>query len=49
MVQLKKKYICKKNIQGEVMLNGPAVRDTILSQGKTATESAAFFWGNVTE
>ncbi len=30
-------------------LNGPGVRDTILEQGKTATESAAYFWGNVTK
>ena len=30
-------------------LNGAGVRDTILSQGKTATESATFFWGNVTK
>ena len=30
-------------------LNGAGVRDTILSQGKTATESVAYFWGNVTK
>ena len=30
-------------------LNGAGVRDTILSQGKAATESAAYFWGNVTK
>ena len=30
-------------------LNGPGVRDTILKQGKQATEATAFFWGNVTK
>ena len=30
-------------------LNGPGVLDVILSQGKTATESAAYFWGNITK
>ena len=30
-------------------LNGEGVRDVILSQGKEATESAAYFWGNVTK
>ena len=30
-------------------LNGEGVRDAILSQGKTATESAAFFVGNITK
>ena len=30
-------------------LNGPGVRDAILKQGKTATEGAAYFWGNVTK
>jgi hypothetical protein len=30
-------------------LNGNGVRDAILSQGKSATESAAYFWGNVTK
>ena len=30
-------------------LNGAGVRDTILSQRKIATESAAYFWGNVTK
>ena len=30
-------------------LNGAGVRDTILSQGKAATESAAYFRGNVTK
>ena len=29
-------------------LNGAGIRDAILSQGKTATESAAYFWGNLT-
>lgn len=29
-------------------LNGPAIRKTILNQGKTATESTAYFWGNIT-
>lgn len=28
-------------------LNGQGVRDTILSQGKIATESATYFWGNI--
>ena len=27
-------------------LNGPGVRDAILSQGMTPTEAAAFFWEN---
>ena len=31
------------------ILSGEAVRDTILTQGKTATEAAAYFWGNVTK
>ena len=31
------------------MKNGPGVRDAILSQGKIATESAAYFWGNLTQ
>lgn len=30
-------------------LNGPGVRDGILSQGKIMTEGAAFFWGNITK
>lgn len=30
-------------------LNGPAVRDAILNQGKRATEGAAYFWGKVTK
>ena len=30
-------------------LNGPGVRDAILNQGKTATESTAYFWGNFTK
>jgi hypothetical protein len=30
-------------------LNGAGVRDKILSQGKEATESAAYFWGNLTK
>lgn len=30
-------------------LNGPAVRDAILKQGKTITEETAFFWGNLTQ
>jgi hypothetical protein len=30
-------------------LNGPGVRDAILEKGKTATEGAAYFWGNVTK
>lgn len=30
-------------------LNGPGVRDAILKQGKTATESTAYFWGNLTK
>ena len=30
-------------------LNGAGVRDAILRQGKTATESAAYFWGNFTK
>ena len=30
-------------------LNGPGVRDTILKQGKTSTESDAYFWGNITK
>ena len=30
-------------------LNGNGVRDAILRQGKKATESSAFFWGNVTQ
>lgn len=30
-------------------LNGPGVRDAILKHGKTATESTAFFWGNITQ
>lgn len=31
------------------ILNGPGVRDTILNQGTKATESAAYFWGNITQ
>lgn len=31
------------------MLNGEGVRDAILNQGKTTTESVAFFWGNITK
>lgn len=31
------------------ILNGPGVRDAILSQGKTMTEATAFFWGNITQ
>ena len=30
-------------------LNGPAVRDAILKQGKTITEETAFFWSNLTQ
>ena len=30
-------------------LNGPGIRDTILKYGKEATESTAFFWGNITK
>jgi hypothetical protein len=30
-------------------LSSSGVRDAILNQGKTATESAAYFWGNVTK
>jgi hypothetical protein len=30
-------------------LNGPGVRDKILSQGKATTEATAYFWGNVTQ
>jgi hypothetical protein len=30
-------------------LNGAGVRDAILSQKKSATESTAYFWGNVTK
>jgi hypothetical protein len=30
-------------------LNGAAVRDAILSQGTSATEAAAYFWGNITQ
>jgi len=30
-------------------LNGPGVRDAILKQGKTATESTAYFWANITK
>ena len=30
-------------------LNGQAVRDSILKHGKTVTESAAYFWGNLTK
>lgn len=29
-------------------LNADGVRDAILTQGQSATEAAAFFWGNVT-
>lgn len=38
----------KEKIMGSP-LNGPGVRDAILNQGKTATEGAAYFWGNVTK
>ena len=30
-------------------LNGPGVRDKILEQGMKATESTAYFWGNLTK
>nr|YP_010516924.1 hypothetical protein ON925_pgp119 [Haslea provincialis]UXN44706.1 hypothetical protein [Haslea provincialis] len=30
-------------------LNGDGVKDMILLQGKSATESAAYFWGNITK
>ena len=30
-------------------LNGPGVRDAILKHGKSTTEAAAYFWGNVTK
>ena len=30
-------------------LNGPGVGDAILRQGKEATESTAYFWGNITK
>ena len=30
-------------------LNGAGVRDAILDHGKSATESAAYFWGNITK
>ena len=30
-------------------LNGPGVRDSILTHGKTFTEGTAFFWGNITK
>ena len=30
-------------------LNGAGVRDKILDQGMKATESAAYFWGNLTQ
>ena len=46
------KIFNNKIYKGEIMagpLNGAGVRDTILSQGKAATESAAYFWGNVTK
>nr|UXN45099.1 hypothetical protein [Haslea karadagensis] len=29
--------------------NGDGIRDVILSQGKPATESAAYFWENITK
>jgi hypothetical protein len=38
----------KDKIMGN-LLNGPGVRDSILEHGKTATEGAAYFWGNVTK
>lgn len=28
-------------------LNDPGVRNAIFNQGKTGTEGAAFFWGNI--
>lgn len=31
------------------LLNGAGVRDAILKQGQSATEGAAYFWGNVTK
>ena len=31
------------------VLNGPGVRDAILEKGKTATESSAYFFGNITK
>lgn len=46
-----RKILIKKLIR-KIMtgpLNGPGVRDKILSQGKTATESAAYFWGDFTK
>lgn len=33
----------------QVIPNGDAVRDTILSQGMKATEASAYFWGNATK
>ena len=30
-------------------LDGPGVRDTILKYGKSATEGAVYFWGNLTK
>ena len=30
-------------------LNGPQVRDLILKQGYSATEAAAYSWGNITQ
>jgi hypothetical protein len=30
-------------------LNGAGVRDATLKQGHTATEGAAYFWGNITK
>ena len=44
------KHIFKKKFKKKLfMLNGPSVRDTILSQGKTSTEAATFFWANITQ
>ena len=31
------------------IINGDIVRDTILKQGMKATESTAYFWGNITK
>ena len=31
------------------LLNGPGVRDAILKQKFSATESTAYFWGNLTK
>jgi hypothetical protein len=33
----------------KAILNGDAVRDTILKQGMKVTEASAYFWGNMTK